>query len=96
MYSVGLPPSKVHPGGAAVRLPDRRYNGVSPKHSVPMIIEGPIRVSAESSEDGSGFGLHLSFAKEFQALEKARQAADFAAYLEPLAGFPADLSSRLN
>lgn len=105
-----------------------------------MIIEGPIRISAESSGDGSGFGLHLSFADEFQALEKARQAADFAAYVErlrtrraalgeadpnrrgmlivlqvgeqllplseepeiaidrqaPLAGFPADSSSRLN
>lgn len=49
-----------------------------------MIIEGPIRVSAESSGDGSGFGLHLSFVEEFQALEKAQQDKGFAAYPERL------------
>ncbi len=49
-----------------------------------MIIEGPIRISTESSEDGGGFSLRLSFVEEFQELGKARQAADFEAYLERL------------
>ena len=79
MYSVAA-----QAGGGPVRLSDRQYNGVLPERSVPMIIEGPIRISAESSEDGRGFSLRLSFADEFQALKEVRQAEGFAAYLERL------------
>ena len=49
-----------------------------------MIIEGPLRISTETAEDQSGFSLQLSFTEEFQALERSRQATDFAEYLDQL------------
>ncbi len=49
-----------------------------------MIIEGPVRISTETSEDGAGFSLRLMFVEEFQQLDTAVQASQFAAYLEAL------------
>ena len=49
-----------------------------------MIIEGPLRISAETSDEKAGFSLNLSFAEEFQALDRDQQVADFSDYLERL------------
>ena len=47
-----------------------------------MIIEGPFRISPETSDREAGFSLQLSFVEEFQALDCVRRTAAFADYLE--------------
>ena len=49
-----------------------------------MVVKGPLHISSESSEGGSGFTLRLEFTEEFQALDDAARGQTFTEYLKEL------------
>ncbi len=71
----------------------RRAVGTILPHGVKVIIEGPLRISTETSEESSGFSLQFSFTEEFQKLELAEQVKEFASYLKKLQDASASLEA---
>lgn len=49
-----------------------------------MLIQGPLAVRTEESEDGTGFVLHIGFREEFQQLELPARVDAFAEYVQSL------------